>query len=423
MSVITKPTLTSVKTSSEPLLDIAQARADFPILKQLAHGHPLIYLDNASTTQKPQSVIDAMNYYYQAENANIHRGIHLFSERATKAFEGVREKVKQFINSKESCEIIFVRGTTEAINLVAQCYGRPRLQTNDEILITAMEHHSNIVPWQMLCEQTGAVLKVAPINHDGELIVDEFQHLLSSRTRLVAISHMSNALGTINPVRQLIEMAHQQGIPVLLDGAQAISHTAVDMQHLDCDFYAFSGHKMYGPTGIGVLYGKAELLRSMTPYHGGGDMISQVSFSKTVYKNIPYKFEAGTPDIAGVIGLGAAIDYLNKLGLANIAAYEHELLDYTTQAALTVPGLKIIGTAKNKASILAFTLANAHPHDIGTILDHQGIAIRAGHHCAMPLMDFFKVAATTRASLAFYNTQAEIDSLIDGLKKVQEIFG
>lgn len=405
------------------LFPIEKVRADFPILKQIAHQHPLVYLDNAATTQKPECVLSALDRYYRAENANIHRGIHLFSERATKAFEGVREKIKNFINAKQAREIIFVRGTTEAINLVAQSYARPQLQAGDEIVITAMEHHSNIVPWQLVCEQTGATLKVAPMNHSGEVILEEYQRLLTARTKLVAVVHVSNALGTINPVRDMIELAHRQGIPVLLDGAQAIAHTPIDVQHLGCDFYAFSGHKLYGPTGIGVLYGKAELLQAMPPYHGGGDMISQVSFSKTTYKDIPYKFEAGTPHIAGVIGLGAAIDYLSQLGLNRIAAYERELLTYATEAAQQIPGLTLIGTAKHKSGILSFTLANAHPHDIGTILDHQGIAIRAGHHCAMPVMDFFQVPATARASFAFYNTKAEIDLLIAGLKKVQEIFG
>lgn len=422
MTIINHPTVEAGTGAFAAPFEVAKVREQFPILKQLAHGHPLVYLDNAATTQKPDCVIESLERYYRAENANIHRGIHLFSERATKAFEGVREKVRHFINAKESCEIVFVRGTTEAINLVAQSYARPRLQAGDEIIISAMEHHSNIVPWQLVCEQTGAALKVIAMNEAGELDLDHYQQLLSLRTRLVALVHISNALGTINPVRQMIELAHQQDIPVLLDGAQAIAHTPIDVQHLNCDFYAFSGHKLYAPTGIGVLYGKAGLLRAMPPYHGGGDMISQVSFSKTVYKDIPYKFEAGTPHIAGVIGLGAALDYLNQLGLAQIATYEHELLAYATAAITEIPGIRIIGTAKNKASILSFTMANAHPHDIGTILDHQGIAIRAGHHCAMPVMDFYQVPATARASFAFYNTKAEVDIFINGLKKVQEIF-
>lgn len=422
MTIIKHPTVEASSTSNTTKLDVAKVRADFPILNQLAHGHPLVYLDNAATTQKPLAVIETLDRYYRCENANIHRGIHLFSERATKSFEDVRTKVKQFINAKDCKEIIFLRGTTEAINLVAQCYARPRLQPGDEIIISAMEHHSNIVPWQLVCEQTGAVLKIIPMTESGELILETYQKLLTPRTKLVSIVHISNALGTINPVREMIELAHKQGIPVLLDGAQSIAHCAVDVQSLNCDFYAFSGHKMYGPTGIGVLYGKAELLQAMPPYHGGGDMISQVSFEKTVYKDIPYKFEAGTPHIAGVIGLGAAIDYLTKLGLEQIAAYEKELLDYATEAVKQIPGLNLIGTAKDKAGILSFTLANAHPHDIGTILDHQGIAIRAGHHCAMPVMEFFKVPATARASFAFYNTTDEVDILVNGLKKVQEIF-
>lgn len=423
MTIITHPTVAAgITTAKHPPFDIAQIRAQFPILSQLAHEHPLIYLDNAATTQKPACVIEALDHYYRAENANIHRGIHLFSERATKAFEEVRNKIKCFINAKDAREIIFVRGTTEAINLVAQSFARPQLQAGDEIIITAMEHHANIVPWQMVCEQTGAVLKVVPMTQSGELILEQYQQLLTPRTKLVSIIHISNALGTINPVREMTELAHQQGIPVLLDGAQAIAHTPIDVQQLNCDFYVFSGHKLYGPTGIGVLYGKAELLQAMPPYQGGGDMISQVSFEKTIYKDIPYKFEAGTPHIAGVIGLGAAIDYIDRLDLTRIAAYEDGLLAYATQAISQISGIKIIGTAKHKTSIISFTMDKAHPHDIGTILDHQGIAIRAGHHCAMPVMEFYKVPATARASFAFYNTQEEIDIFVSGLKKVQEIF-
>lgn len=423
MTIIKHPTVEAgTPAAKHQPFEVAKIREQFPILNQLAHGHPLVYLDNAATTQKPACVIERLDHYYRAENANIHRGIHLFSERATKAFEEVREKIKGFINAKDTREVIFVRGTTEAINLVAQSYARPHLQPGDEIIITAMEHHSNIVPWQLVCEQTGAVLKVVPMTQAGELILEEYQQLLTPRTKLVSVIHISNALGTINPVQEMIELAHQQGIPVMVDGAQAIAHTPLDVQHLNCDFYAFSGHKLYGPTGIGVLYGKKELLQAMPPYHGGGDMISQVSFEKTVYKDIPYKFEAGTPHIAGVIGLGAAIDYLTQLDLTRIAAYEDELLTYATQAVTEVAGLKIIGNAQHKANIISFTLDKAHPHDIGTILDHQGIAIRAGHHCVMPVMEFYKVPATARASFAFYNTKEEIDILVDGLKKVQEIF-
>lgn len=412
----------SIAEKSNEQWDVERIRNDFPILKQLAHGHPLVYFDNAATTQKPQSVIDALTNYYSETNANIHRGIHLFSERATKAFEHVREKVQKFINARHSSEIIFVRGTTEAINLVAHSYGRSQLQAGDEILISEMEHHSNIVPWQLVCEQTGATLNVVPINDAGELNIEEYQRRLHSRTKLVALTHLSNALGTINPIRELVTLAHEKNIPVLIDGAQAISHLSVDVQYLDCDFYAFSGHKLYGPTGIGVLYGKAALLEKMPPYQGGGDMISQVTFARSTYKNIPYRFEAGTPDIAGVIGLGAAIDYLQILTLDSIAAYERSLLEYATQALQAIPGLRIIGTAQHKASILAFVLSDIHPHDIGTVLDHQGIAIRAGHHCAMPLMERFKVPATARASFAFYNTKAEIDILVAGILRVIEVF-
>ncbi|CAM4444905.1 MAG: Cysteine desulfurase SufS [Legionellaceae bacterium] len=403
-------------------LNINQIRADFPILQEMAHNHPLVYFDNAATTQKPLCVIEAINHFYRAENANIHRGIHLFSERATKSFEAVREKIKTFINAKESSEIIFVRGTTEAINLIAQSYARPNLKPGDEIIITAMEHHSNIVPWQLVCQQTGASLKIIPISETGELILDNYGALLTPRTKLLAVTHISNALGTINPVHEMIELAHQQGIPVLLDGAQAIAHLPIDVQQLNCDFYVFSGHKVYGPTGIGILYGKAELLRAMPPYHGGGDMISQVTFEKTIYKDIPYKFEAGTPPIAEVIGLGSAIDYLNNIGLVQIAAYENELLEYATKAMKEIPGIRIIGNAQHKASIISFTMDNIHPHDIGTILDHQGIAIRAGHHCAMPIMDFFNIPATARASFSLYNTKDEIDIFVEGLKKTKEIF-
>ncbi|MGH8547323.1 MAG: SufS family cysteine desulfurase [Methylococcales bacterium] len=401
---------------------VEKVRADFPILSETVRGKPLVYLDNAATTQKPRVVIDAISNLYEHDFANIHRGVHTLSERSTAAYEGTRTKIQKFINAASEKEIIFVRGTTEAINLVAQSYGTAKFGPGDEILITAMEHHSNIVPWQMLCERTGAVLKVAPINLKGELLVDEFKALLSGRTRLVSVSHMSNALGTINPVEELIALAHRRAIPVLLDGAQAIPHMRVDVRKLDCDFYAFSGHKLYGPTGIGVLYGKTELLEAMPPYQGGGDMIRRVSFEKTEYNGLPYKFEAGTPSIADTVGLGAALDYLDKIGLEAIAEHEQRLLEYATEKAQGIAGLRLVGTAANKGAILSFLLEKVHPHDIGTVLDHFGIAIRAGHHCAMPLMDFFQVPATARASFALYNTFEEIDVLMNGLKEVIEVF-
>jgi cysteine desulfurase/selenocysteine lyase len=397
-------------------------RADFPILDQKVHGKPLVYLDSAATGQKPRAVIDAITNYYVQDNSNVHRGVHSLSERATQAYESARGKVRRFINAAHDREIVFVRGTTEAINLIAQTYGRSRVSAGDEILITAMEHHSNIVPWQMLCEAKGAVLRVAPIDDDGQLLLGELERLIGPRTKLVALTHVSNALGTINPVRRIVELAHERRVPVLVDGAQAVPHLALDMQALGCDFYAFSGHKLFGPTGIGVLYGKAELLEQMPPWQGGGDMISSVTFEKTTYNTLPYKFEAGTPDIAGAIGLGAAIDYVSALGLPAIAAHEHELLIYATEALRRVPGLRLIGTAKEKASVLSFLLGEVHPHDIGTVLDREGIAIRTGHHCAQPLMRRLGVAATARASLAFYNCREDIDALVSGLHKVREVF-
>lgn len=401
--------------------DVEKARQDFPALHQQVRGKPLVYLDNGASAQKPRIVIDTVSQLYAHDYSNVHRGVHALAERSTKAFEGAREKVRQFINAGSTREIIFVRGTTEAINLVAQSYARNNLQKDDEIIITHMEHHSNIVPWQLVCEQTGAILRVVPINDNGELILEEFEKLLGPRTKLVALVHVSNALGTINPVRQIIKLAHAHNVPVLLDSAQAVPHLKVDVQQLDCDFYAFSGHKMYGPSGIGVLYGKEALLDAMPPYHGGGEMIKYVTFEKTEYNELPHKFEAGTPNIAGTIGLGAAIDYLTDLDLDAIAAYEHDLLDYATKAASEVPGLRIIGTAPEKASILSFLLEGVHAHDIGTILDHEGIAVRAGHHCTMPLMQRFGVAATTRASFGLYNTRQEVDALIAGIRKVKEI--
>ncbi len=403
--------------------DVERIRVDFPVLKQRVHDKPLVYLDNAATSQKPQVVIDTVNRYYSAENANVHRGIHFLSEQATRAYEDARVKAGRFLNAPNTREIIFVRGTTEGINLVAQSYGRTFLKEGDEIIISAMEHHSNIVPWQILCEQVGARLRVIPINHNGELLVDEYNRLLNDRTKFVSVAHVSNALGTIIPVKQIIEMAHRLSVPVLVDGAQAAPHMKVDVQDLDCDFYTFSGHKLFGPTGVGILYGKANLLEAMPPYQGGGDMISLVTFEKTHYNVLPYKFEAGTPNIAGGIGLGAAIDYLSGIGLEGIAVYERELLAYATEALSAIKGLRMIGTAKEKASILSFVLDGVHPHDIGTVLDQEGVAIRAGHHCAMPVMQRFGVPATARASLAFYNTKEEMDALVGAIHKVIEVFG
>ena len=402
--------------------DVRKIREDFPILKQKVHGKPLAYLDNAATTQKPQSVIEAIQRFYTDDCSNVHRGVHQISERATQAYEDARAKVQRFLNAAAGREIVFVRGTTEAINLVAQTYGRKNVRAGDEVLITAMEHHSNIVPWQILCQEKGARLRVAPVNDRGELIVEEFEKLLSDRTRIAAVTHISNALGTVNPVRQLVEMAHQRGVPVLVDGAQATAHVKVDVQELDCDFYALSGHKMFGPTGIGALYGKAKLLENMPPYQGGGDMILSVSFEKTTYNTIPFKFEAGTPNIAGAIGLGAAIDYLNQAGMENIASYEHALLTYATEAISQIPGVRIIGTAREKAGVLSFVIEGIHPHDIGTILDREGVAIRTGHHCAQPVMERFGVPATARASMALYNTRQDINTLAAGIQIVKGIF-
>ena len=409
-------------TASVNSFNVTRIREDFPILKETVNGKPLVYLDNAATSQKPQAVIDALVNYYMTENSNVHRGVHTLSQKATDAYEGAREKVRQFINAEHDKEIIFVRGTTEGINLVAQTYGRTHIGAGDEIIVTAMEHHSNIVPWQMLCEEKGAYLKVIPINDDGELLLDEYEKLLSPRTKLVSIVHQSNALGTINPVEQVIELAHSRGIPVLLDGAQAVAHVPIDVTRLGCDFYAFSGHKLYGPTGVGVLYGRAELLDAMPPYQGGGEMIRSVSFEKTLYNVIPNKFEAGTQNIAGSIGLGVAIDYVNSVGMNNIAAYENELLAYGTERLSEIEPVRLIGTARHKGSILSFVMDTAHPHDVGTILDAEGIAVRTGHHCAQPLMDRYGVPATIRASLAFYNTKEEIDTLVKGIDRVIEVF-
>jgi cysteine desulfurase / selenocysteine lyase len=401
---------------------IEKIRSDFPILQQKIRNKPLIYFDNAASCQKPNPVIDSISDFYRQDYANIHRGVHTLSQRATDKYEQARGKIKTFINAQSEKEIIFVRGATEAINLVAQSYGRSNLKAGDEILITAMEHHANIVPWQMLCQQVGAVLKVAPMDLNGELIYPEFEKLLSDKTKLVAVTQMSNALGTVNPVKQIIAAAHAKAIPVLIDGAQAIPHLKIDVQDLDCDFYVFSGHKLYAPSGIGVLYGKQALLEAMPPYQGGGDMIRTVTFEKSTYAGLPHKFEAGTPSIADTVGLGAAIDYINSVGIETIAEYEHELLVYATDLASQINGLNIIGQAAQKGAILSFTLDRIHPHDIGTMLDSQGIAIRAGHHCAMPVMDFFNIPATARASFGMYNTKAEIDVLMTAIRELIKIF-
>lgn len=414
--------MSEVQAQQKNKFDVKKIRNDFPILLQKVHGKGLCYLDNAATTQKPQAVIDEISNYYKEINSNVHRGVHTLSEKATSAYENSRIKIKNFINASNEKEIIFTRGTTEAINLVAQTFGRINLNEGDEVLISTMEHHSNIVPWQMICEEKKAKLKVIPINDSGELIFNEFEKLLSKKTKIVSVVYVSNSLGTINPVRRIIKKAHESGVPVLLDGAQAIQHIPVDVQELDCDFFAFSGHKIYGPTGVGVLYGKMELLNSMHPYQGGGDMISKVTFEKTTYNSLPYKFEAGTPNIAGVIGLGRAIDYIQEIGVENIAAYEGELLNYATLELSKIDGIKFIGTAKNKSSVISFVFDNVHPHDVGTFLDYEGIAVRTGHHCTQPVMDRFDIPATTRASFAMYNTKEEVDALVTGIKKVLEVF-
>jgi len=402
--------------------DVAKIRRDFPILNRSIRGKKLVYLDNAATTQKPQAVIDRIVRYYTEENSNVHRGVHYLSEVATAAYESSRTTVKRFINARDEKEIVFTRGTTEGINLVASSWGRRNLRAGDEVLITAIEHHSNIVPWQLLCEETGAKLRIVPVNDAGELILDEYAKLLTRKVKLVAFGHASNALGTINPVKRMTAMAHENGAVVLIDGAQGVPHLTVDVQDIDCDFYAFSAHKVYGPTGIGVLYGKQALLDAMPPYQGGGDMILSVSFEKTTYNALPYKFEAGTPDIAGVVGLAAALDYVSSLGLPNIAAHEHDLLLYATSSLKSIDGVRIIGTAAEKASGISFTLEGVHPHDIGTILDQEGVAIRTGHHCAQPLMMRFNVPATGRASFGLYNTREEADALVAALHKTIEVF-
>ncbi|MDQ1242812.1 MAG: cysteine desulfurase / selenocysteine lyase [Pseudomonadota bacterium] len=417
------PASATMQARASRPLDVEALRREFPVLSRVVNGRPLCYLDSAASSQRPQFVIDAISRYYETTHANVHRGVHKLSQEATDLFEGARETLRRFINARSTREVIFVRGTTEAINLVAQSYARPRLQPGDEILISWLEHHANIVPWQMVCEQTGAVLKVIPITRSGEVDYAAFESLLSDRTRLLALSHVSNALGTIVPVERFIREARRRAIPVLLDGAQAAPHMPVDVQALDCDFYCFSGHKMCGPTGIGVLYGRESLLAAMPPWQGGGDMILAVSFKGTVYNELPYKFEAGTPHIAGAIGLGAAVDYLESIGLERIAAAEQDLLDYATQRLATIPGLTLVGTAPTKAAVVSFTVDGVHPHDLGTILDHEGVAIRTGHHCAMPVMEFFGLPATARASFAFYNTRPEVDRLVEALQVAREMLG
>ena len=402
--------------------DAEKIRADFPVLQQRVNGRPLVYLDNGATSQKPQAVIDELVRYYSTENANVHRGVHTLSQQATEDYEGARAKLRRLLNAAEDHEIIFTRGTTEGINLVAQSYGRRNIGPGDEIIVSNMEHHSNIVPWQMLCEEKGAALRVVPIDDAGELLMDEYERLLSPRTKMVAITHVSNALGTILPVERIVAMAHARGAVALLDGAQAVPHMAVDVRKLDCDFYVFSGHKLFGPTGTGALYGKAELLEDMPPVYGGGEMIKSVTFEQTIYNDLPYKFEAGTPNIAGAIGLGAAVDYVQAVGYENIAAYEQELLQYGARALESIGGLRIIGEAAHKAGILSFVIDNIHPHDIGTILDAEGVAVRTGHHCAQPVMQRFQIPATARASLAMYNTKADLDALVRGIDRVIEVF-
>ena len=416
-----------MKSGDNPVVDnldfdVERVRADFPLLRQQVNGKPLVYLDNGATSQKPQCVIDELVRYYTTENANVHRGVHTLSQLATDDYEGARGKVRRFLNAADDREIIYTRGATEGINLVAQTFGRQNVGPGDEIVVSNMEHHSNIVPWQMLCEEKGAVLRVVPIDDSGELLMDEYEAMVGPRTKLVSITHVSNALGTVVPVERIVGIAHAQGVPVLLDGAQAVPHMPVDVRSLDCEFYVFSGHKLFGPTGIGILYGKGEILEALPPFQGGGEMIKSVTFEKTIYNDLPYKFEAGTPHIAGAVGLGAAIDYVQALGFEGIEAHEAELLEYGARALSAIEGLRIVGTAHHKAGILSFTLENIHPHDIGTILDEQGIAVRTGHHCAQPVMQRFQIPATARASLAFYNTKQDIDALVHGLDRVIEVF-
>jgi cysteine desulfurase/selenocysteine lyase len=403
-------------------LDVERVRVEFPLLSREVGGRGIVYLDSAATTQKPRAVIEAIGEYYERHNSNVHRGVHRLSQEATEAFEGAREKMRQFLGAEATQEIIYVRGTTEAINLVAQSFGRSRLRPDDEVLITTMEHHSNIVPWQMLCNEMGAKLRVAPIDDRGALMMEEFERCLSKRTRIVAVVHASNALGTINPVRRIAELAHEKGAVVLVDGAQAVGHMPVDVSEIGCDFYACSGHKMFAPTGIGILWGKRELLEAMPPWQGGGDMIRSVTFEKTTYNDLPYKFEAGTPDVAGAVGLGAAIDWLTELGMDKVAAHEEELLDYGTELLSSIARLRLIGTAPEKSAVLSFVMEGVHPHDIGTILDHEGVAIRTGHHCAQPVMQRFDVPATARASLSVYNTREDLERLVEALERVREVF-
>jgi cysteine desulfurase/selenocysteine lyase len=412
-----------IRAASPPRLDVAALRCDFPILTERVNGKPLVYLDNAATTQKPASVIDALDAYYRHRNANVHRGVHTLSQRATDDYEAARARIARFIGGVATEEAIYTSGTTGGLNLVAQSYGRNVLRPGDDVVISALEHHSNIVPWQLVCAQTGASLKVVPVNDAGEIEMDAYERLLGPRTKIVAFTHVSNALGTITPIERVIRLAHDAGAIVVVDGAQAVAHDGVDVRALDCDFYAFSGHKIFGPTGIGVLYGKAAILDAMPPYQGGGDMIRSVTFEKTEYNDLPYKFEAGTPNIAGAIGLGAAIDYVERVGIGAIAAYEDALLDYATRRVEAIPGLRIVGTAAHKAAIVSFTLDGVHAHDVGTILDNEGIAVRAGHHCAMPVMERFGIAGTARASFALYNTFDEIDALAAGIERVQRMFG
>jgi cysteine desulfurase/selenocysteine lyase len=407
----------------EPEFDVAQVRAQFPSLNQQVYDHPLVYLDSGASAQKPDVVIDAISNYYRNDHANVHRGVHKLAERATDAFEGARERIASFINAESPREIIFVRGATEGINLVAQSWGQQNLKSGDEVMITEMEHHANIVPWQFICQQKNAVLKVIPMNDRGELLMDSFRDLLSAKTRMVAVTHISNALGTVNPVKEIVSLAHHVGAKVLIDGAQAAPHSKIDIDEIGCDFYTFSGHKVYGPTGIGVLWGREELLAKMPPYQGGGEMIRRVTFEKSDFASPPYRFEAGTPNIAGAVGLGVAIDWLDGLGLGNVSTHEAALLEYATSKAKETPGMRIIGTAENKAGILSFELEGIHPHDLGTIFDRQGVAIRAGHHCAMPVMQHFSVPATVRASFGVYNTLEDIDALFRGVARAQELFG
>ncbi|NRA94795.1 MAG: cysteine desulfurase [Planctomycetes bacterium] len=411
-----------MSTNGEQTLDVEAVRKDFPVLQRTVYDRPLVYLDNAATSQKPRCVIDAVSRYYEEINSNVHRGVHRLSMDATSAYEGAREKVQRFLNARSTKEIVWTRGTTESINLVAQSFGRSQIHAGDEIIISHLEHHSNIVPWQLLCEERGASLKVIPMSERGEILLDAYEELLSERTKIVAIGHVSNALGTVNPVEHIIQRAHARGIPVLLDGAQAAPHMKVDVQVLDCDFYTLSGHKMFGPTGIGALYGKEALLERMPPWHGGGDMIKSVSFEGTVFNDLPYKFEAGTPDIAGAVGMGAAVDYLDQVGLDAVSAWEAELLTYGTALLDAMDGVRIFGTAEHKAAVISFEVDGIHPHDLGTVLDREGVAIRAGHHCAQPVMQFYGVPATARASMAFYNTKAELDTLVVAINKAQELF-